>query len=117
MSDKELLEQAAMAFGLIGEAHLLYGDCNDPEEPGGFRYELEGGGHAWWNPLMDTDDAMQLAAKFEMMLTFSVLKQAGACASLGEADVQYVDCGGDEVVSMRRAIVIAAVREMELQGK
>jgi hypothetical protein len=107
MTDLEMLELAAKAAGLTGECHLLTGDCSDPAEPGGFRYEHPDGGHDWWNPLMDDGDALRLAADLDMILTFSLAGFARACSHGGMFDVDY---SNDRCSAMRRAITIAAAQ-------
>lgn len=102
--DRELLELAAKAAGLTGECHLLTGDCSDPNEPGGFRYEHPDGGHDWWNPLMDDGDALRLAVKLHMQV--SITTESCRAETLPALGVRVND--KDEMAAARRAIVLAA---------
>lgn len=116
MTDKELLERAAKAAGLIGECHLLTGDCGDPAEPGGFRYEHPDGGHDWWNPLMDDGDALRLAVKLGMGISFGQYAPLDIysvyISKVEGGDELAVGCitDGDEFGVVRRAIVRAAAQ-------
>lgn len=106
MTDRELLELAAKAAGLTGECHLLTGDCSDPAEPGGFRYEHPDGGHDWWNPLMDDGDALRLAVRLEFEVS---LGQFGTIVYLRHGKVEEIGAAGCDAMSLcRRAIVRAA---------
>lgn len=111
MTDRELLELAAKAAGLVGECHLLLGDCSDPEEPGGFRYKHPDGGHEWWNPLMDDGDALRLAAR----LNFRLDIQGGTVRIVDTLDNEHYLSGvvtdyAEQMVVVRRAVVRAAAK-------
>lgn len=98
MTDREMLELAAKAAGLTGECYLLTGDCSDPAEPGGFRYEHPDGGHDWWNPLMDDGDALRLAVKLNLLYAKAFARSV----------VEHLEGGDDIYLATRRAITIAA---------
>ncbi|MCX7132294.1 hypothetical protein [Aeromonas sp.] len=110
MTDRELLELAAKAAGITGQCHLLTGDCCDPAEPGGFRYEHPDGGHDWWNPLMDDGDALRLAAKLCMTIRTDndIFAFAGFIFTHGPLVNQRIKDVGDKETAIRRAIVRAA---------
>ncbi len=112
-SDRELLELAARAAGLTGECHLLTGDCSDPNEPGGFRYEHPDGGHDWWNPLMDDGDALRLAVKLGIDIEWQhdsgyVKVYRTKLFGVWSGHVTELFCVGDAMAAARRAIVRAA---------
>lgn len=95
MTDRELLELAAKANGGLVYVNGL-----------GWIHEDDGGDRgAWWNPLADDGDALRLAGKLDMTLTFSLAGFAQACSHDGCFDVDY---DGDRQRAMRLAIVRAA---------
>jgi len=65
MNDRELLELAAKAAGIIGEWVERYGSGEYYYQGNaeGVLYELPGGGWSVWNPLADDGDALRLAVK------------------------------------------------------
>jgi hypothetical protein len=94
MSDRELLEMAAKAAGLI--------------QPGWVDLRESGG----WNPLADDGDALRLAVKLEMNVFHAASGAYAIPFGDGEAPVEerasYKDSGGDPYAATRRAIVRAA---------
>jgi len=93
MTDRELLEAAAKAAGIVGE----YGGLHDLEE--------------WWNPLADDADALRLAVK--LGLHVDVQKMAGCTVVfLGGTffDDQLEWHDPDAGAATRRAIVRAAAK-------
>jgi hypothetical protein len=89
MTDRELLEAAAKAFGAEG-----------------------GGGYYWtstgeaWNPLINSGDALELAVKLRLVL-FLEIPRIGIGPRMDGPEV-YLDEGEDEYAATRRAIVRAA---------
>ena len=94
MTDRELLELAAKAGGYVIRV----------SSGGSFSVDIDG---FWrgWNPLNSDGDALRLAARLDMMLTFSLAGFAQACSHDGMFDVDY---SYDRCAAMRRAITIAA---------
>ena len=97
-SDRELLEMAAKAAGI--ETH------------GAMMADWLNGHSSYWNPLTDDGDALRLAVKLGidvemhgMMANFPF-----CCASAKNAEIQCEEeaVHGDDMVSVRRAIVRAA---------
>lgn len=83
MTDRELLELAAMAAGI----------------------EFIG----MWNPLSDDGDAFRLAVKLELRLgTHCNDKMACASDIHGRCEVQVVEWGDDKYAANRLAIVLCA---------
>ncbi len=108
MNDRELLELAAKAAGITELRNYFYDDCT-----GMCRYEISrpGGYYEWiyWNPLTDDGDALRLAVKLRIIVTFS--SAAGypcviGCQRLGPDSVE--EEGADPYAATRRAIVRAA---------
>ena len=92
MTDKELLELAAKAAGLV----MLTRDCDDG---------APSVDDVLWNPLTDDGDALRLAVKLCMDFTLSG-KHAAIAQSGGAMAQEY--CNGDPHAATRRAIVRAA---------
>ena len=103
MADKELLELAAKAAGVVS---LSWG-VDSPER------QISGEGQfigATWNPLTDDGDALRLAVKLNIQITpgtyhkdeFTAFKAAG-----GEAQ-EFRSYQQNEYAATRRAIVRAA---------
>ena len=92
MTDRELLELAAKAAGMvIHEARQAERDASfDPEKVGLFIAR----GSTWWDPLTDDGDAFRLAVKLNMDLVFDI-------------DLSEV-IATDPYAATRRAIVRAA---------
>lgn len=93
MTDRELLELAAKAAGVIGG----YGGEHDLPE--------------WWNPLDNDGDALRLAIKMQITITpatdstFALAKSASCIEGFAE----HCMFDGDPYIATRRAIVRAAV--------
>ncbi|MDQ1921669.1 hypothetical protein [Massilia pseudoviolaceinigra] len=65
-TDRELLELAAKAVGIVGEyrtAHQAYGDQ--------FVDGIDTGARFWWNPLADVGDRYRLAQTLGMNIDFA----------------------------------------------
>jgi hypothetical protein len=107
MDDRELLERAAKAAGLV----VTWDGDNPPypraKEVGGFHNPV-------WNPLLDDGDALRLAVK----LRISVQQEADAwkmqastnCGQYGDGAPEWAEeiHGSDPCAATRRAIVRAA---------
>jgi hypothetical protein len=103
MSDRELLELAALAAGIEHGGDRL--DC-------GLSITLPSGRHhslARWNPLEDDADALRLAVRLNLKVyqaeTAAIVHPRMSHAYAGEA---YDDNGMDKYAATRRAIVRAA---------
>lgn len=94
-TDKELLELAAKAAGLVGHDGLYA----VPDDSSG----------EWrdWNPLTDDGDALRLAVKLKLDVTFDHEDECCSVWSYGNPDVN-VKFGYDPLAATRRAIVMAA---------
>lgn len=88
MTDRELLELAAKAAGY-------------EYTPDSFNYQHP----AYWNPLAEDGDALRLAVKLHMALTFCTDGNMHAEGLRGE---YACDCMSDPYAATRRAIVRAA---------
>lgn len=99
MTDRELLELAAKAAGIIP----VEGDNR-----------LSDGVFQYWNPLTNDGDALRLAVKRSM----EVVNQDNECfvATLDENQVRVYH-GADPYAATRRAIVLAAAAEVEKEMK
>ena len=95
MNDRELLEQAAKAYGIAGH----YSEIHD-----GF-YTV---GDYLWNPLTDDGDALRLAVKLEIDVDHMLGEVATICTNLKNMDFVYEDYRDDPYAATRRAIVRAA---------
>ena len=100
MDDRELLELAAKAAGIVGVWHER-GQCIHVTD-------CEGMSDIWWRPLTDDGDALRLAVTLGL--------EANICAPLGkticwhsrrDAVVEFHD-KSDPYIATRRAIVRAA---------
>lgn len=66
MTDKELLELAAKAIGLINTRYHLY-TGKDYDSPTGILHDISSSmSTVSWNPLTDDGDALRLAVKLRM---------------------------------------------------
>lgn len=92
MTDRELLEAAAKAAGIVP---LFWHDQLGAGIP-----DAE-----WWNPLTDDGDALRLAVTLQMELI--VGKVTTAAVKRGEAFARETN-GGNPCAATRRAIVRAA---------
>lgn len=100
MDDRELLEMAAKAAGIVGEYSEAHKCFASYMEPG-------------WNPLSDDGDALRLAVKLEM-----TIRSFGHLVSVMAPHQCQADeySNGDPCAATRRAIVRAAAeigREMK----
>lgn len=100
-TDRELLELAAKAAGL---RFAINGD----DLPGYIAVNSDDWRHGWtyWNPLVDNGDALRLAVKLDINLSFS-RKYVTACAD-SHAGVGVSQYEKDRNVATRSAIVHAA---------
>lgn len=106
MTDRELLELAAKAAGVIGawaRTHQTYGDT--------WIEGLDCGGPVYWNPLEDDGAALRLAVKLRMNIDIGERPVEFTEASLIRDDErigaeEYHDC--DPYAATRRAITRAA---------
>lgn len=98
MNDRELLEAAAKAAGIIvtDDMRALW---------------LQAGSSAW-NPLTDDGDALRLAVKLRIKFRYNEALGQGLAWTGGETDFEaradIEKCGRDENACARRAIVRAA---------
>ena len=103
-TDRELLELAAKAAGIVGVWHER-GQCIHVTD-------CEGMSDIWWRPHEDDGDALRLAVKLQLR----VFPQDKCCyvegcpeSLLGEAGVSELEMyGHDSFAATRRAIVRAA---------
>jgi hypothetical protein len=114
MTDRELLEAAAMAAGINYDP-----EASKPHPKSGaffglwliFDREPSEYDRRRWNPLTDDGDALRLAVKLDMNV-FQSARSAYALPSdddgTYEEQVRYSDAGGDPYAATRRAIVRAA---------
>ena len=110
MSDRELLEDAAKAAGIVGEYDDIAGEA-------GIIVMRGLGSRVWtgkvWNPLTDDGDALRLAVKLRLNLS---LGRTGL--KVFHDDKPCIKAGGwesraDESEVVRRAIVRAAAEILE----
>ena len=106
MTDRELLESAAKAAGIdinIGEGS---------QEEGGWLWPIDNSTGKTWNPLTDDGDALRLAVKLNMNLTYDTSPDGAfvfaSCSWSGGEESNEVDLGKDAYAATRRAIVRAA---------
>lgn len=115
MTDRELLELAAKAAGII----LKPMQINNVTKQGddrfiGYMTDCEQWARGWFNPLTDDGDALRLAVKLGVcpercvMLAFSGVDQMLAVADDSEAEAVEEKYGDDPYAATRRAIVRAA---------
>lgn len=110
MTDRELLELAAKAAGIVGnhpndiDAGLFLAVIDDETW---LQSVDDGGLCTYWNPLRDDGDALRLAVKLKMKLEhYSVTSKGQDRVSANNASpVSYED---DSYTATRRAIVCAA---------
>lgn len=97
MTDQELLELAAKAADLeINFDDLL--DC------GGYTVYGNNTEHKWWNPLTDDGDALRLAVKLSIHVTY----YDKACTATSDGFISEIMYNDDPYAATRRAIVRAA---------
>lgn len=119
-TDRELLELAAKAVGM----HVLVEGKPWPKEKIGWFFNQVGDNPpvlydraspslAAWAPLTDDGDALRLALKLDIGITFEASGSVMAGISEGGSWVADEDIGDDKARATRRAIVRAAA----LSGK
>lgn len=103
MSDKELLELAAKACGLVGIILFLHPDGNS------LPTLLRNDNKCYWCPLSDDGDAFRLAVSLKLRVTFWPSGIEVSTPDLYQKTlVRYDDVSGDEFAAARRAVVLAA---------
>lgn len=102
MSDRELLELAAKAVGLLPPSE---GRELDYSVDGGLAF-CGGGEYVVWSPLTDDGDALRLAVRLRLTLLLE-LPRIGIGPRMDFPEV-WVEEGEDEDSATRRAIVRAA---------
>jgi hypothetical protein len=107
MTDRELLELAAKAGGLVGTYVKDYdGGYYYSGNTEGICYRFAGGESHVWNPLTDDGDALRLAVKLQLHLEWwPGLGKVAACTAEKQTAEPY---GADTYAATRRAIVRAA---------
>lgn len=107
MTDKELLELAAKAYGI----ELLFPTIGDLSP----RIGGTGGNLCLWNPLTDDGDALRLAVKLNIELRFHLAGDVPGVTATCVADRRlpiprepWTPEQGDKPAATRRAIVRAA---------
>lgn len=120
MTDRELLELAAKAAGIVGEWDR---DTAFIQERWRFMTPYHNHGMMTaheWNPLTDDGDALRLAVKLyfhvnlfpplESYLPMGIpgFVEVWKCDGTDPIHVEYIDVGGDYNAATRRAIVRAA---------
>lgn len=118
MTDRELLELAAKAagFGAPGTGWVTWTESEYPRGSGLHGALWNGNGHCstaeLWNPLTDDGDALRLAVKLKLDITFYGNDSVGAQAShlIPEIQGDFVplDDGRNDFATTRLAIVRAA---------
>ncbi len=109
MTDKELLELAAKAAGIVGVFVTDYnGDYYYTGNTDGIQYEREDGGWSIWNPLTDDGDALRLAVKLGMAVQ-QLPGRDKPCAEAWHNDKHARELWeNDPYAATRRAILRAA---------
>ncbi|ATQ79151.1 hypothetical protein CR152_27715 [Massilia violaceinigra] len=101
MTDRELLELAAKAAGIVGQIK--------PTADGAM-WLFRDGNSSPWNPLTDDGDALRLAVKLNLLRGYIYGNEVSFCPS----DYAIVEaCHGDPYAATRRAIVRAAAAQFE----
>ena len=105
-TDRELLEDAAKAAGLLVRARTQVVDADDcfigikvRVGPWNDRYKL-------WNPLTDDGDALRLAVKLEIQL--DLMHSMNTVRAYGAPEGVIEEGAKDPLAATRRAIVRAA---------
>lgn len=105
-TDRELLEMAARAAGIVGLWHEL-GQCIHVTD-------CEGMSDLWWRPLTDDGDALRLAVACSISVNTMLVDglnrprhETAACSSYG-LPIVHDKHSGDPYAATRRAIVRAA---------
>ena len=110
MTDRELLELAAKAAGVV------WMDETWPEECDGLMLDF-GRGTQHWNPLDNDSDALQLAVRLGMYIniyTSSMHQTNVGIACFGIIEEPH---GDDPCAATRRAIVRAAAEMQKAKGE
>jgi hypothetical protein len=107
-ADRELLELAAKAAGLliVGDVDRMIGQ--PAHRAGGYVIRNDRGGDSCWNPLTDDGDALRISVTLGLKIEHYSVTSEGRCrvgAGVGYAPVTYE---GDPYAATRRAIVRAA---------
>jgi len=102
MTDRELLELAAKAAGMIPRDEWAY------DEEWGLKVSAGLPPYEWWNPLDDHGDAFRLACKLELDIMHRVVggKRVEVLAAGGPLIQEFYE--GEPYAAARRAIVRAA---------
>ena len=102
MTDRELLELAAKAAGVV-----VY-SWSGPDAEGDWQ-DVPWTSHGWWNPLTDDGDALRLAVKLNMGISIPAHKTIRAdVVVFTDSTVNVRELSGDQCTATRRAIVRAA---------
>lgn len=97
MTDRELLELAALAGGVVGTY-----DC------GVIWYKNPFGDDAGFNPLNDDGDAFRLAVKLGFGISIPLANKRTDVVCFSDIRVSAIEAHGDPYAATRRAIVRAA---------
>lgn len=115
VTDRELIEAAAKAAGVIAEWHNDDDADFDAAHEGMFLKGERGPDNSkYWNPLTDDGDALRLAVKLKMDLLRADDCIEAQCGDLIERDGEELyafgiePLGADPAAATRRAIVRAA---------
>jgi hypothetical protein len=117
MNDRELLEAAAKAAGIVGawkeKANPSIRASSGPDTIEGFFIASPRGGYGkLWRPLADDGDALRLAAmlriNIEYVATLGGIDAGVNCWPRGRGDCGLTVFGDDAASCTRRAIVGAA---------
>ena len=104
MDDRELLELAAKAAGIVGVWHER-GQCIHVTD-------CEGMSDIWWRPLTDDGDALRLAEQCSLTVCMDGIGTVSACDECRKDEIFVTqsihECGGSRITATRRAIVRAA---------
>lgn len=111
MTDCELLELAAKAAGIQGEWVIDHcGDCHPRGSTCGLLLPVEeaNGHNAVWNPLKNDKDALRLALKLRLNVTFTGKNGPEISAGRRHGPLATEREGLDLLAATRRAVVRAA---------
>ena len=110
-TDRELLELAAKAAGIVGEwvSGYGFGDYYYNGNSDGICYTLPQGNVVVWNPLTDDGDALRLAVKLQIIVgKYDDYANAAPIGLSGIDVVVWSHQEKDPCAATRRAIVRAA---------
>lgn len=105
-TDREMLEWAAKAAGIVGQVEEFYLRLGDKEPI--LAVGTDNGGYGVWDPLTDDGDALRLAVKLNIA---SAVDETAASAMVSLDEVSWCDLkevSNDPYAATRRAIVRAA---------